>query len=119
MSASASSSDGEGEAQLLRDCRLDQLRAAVLGVLAEEPRATSTSQRASALGGEDTLDIIPGDLPDLRLDEMRREAFQNLHDDGDDSPAHAAQDDDLHSSARSAPPQNRDFYKFRLLRILD
>lgn len=80
--ASASSSDGEAEteAQLLRDCRLDQLREAVLGVLAE-PLPSQAMQVTATFGSEEQPMVLTrGGLPDLKLQKMHQETVEAAGD---------------------------------------
>lgn len=106
--ASASSSDGEAEteAQLLRDCRLDQLREAVLGALAE-PLPSQAAQATATFGSEERPMVFTrGDLSDLKLQDMHQETVGDLAFHHDNMRNNSAKDglfdsllDDMHREA--------------------
>jgi len=71
-SASSSDADAEEEAQLLRDCRLDQLRTAILGALAGPHLPEDAQTGAGSADGDAAIVFAQGDLSDLRIKDMHQ-----------------------------------------------
>jgi len=80
---SGSSSDAEEESsalsdtQVLRDCRLDQLRAAVLGALTDSVDAESLHAGADFGGGDAPIVFAHGDYEDSMLADLRRDVLRD------------------------------------------